>query len=751
MKREKSIIKNFVVGKELPRVDAKAKIEGKAIFVDDLTFPHMLYAGVKRSELPHARFRVNLDKVKNLKDVYAVSAEDIPGDNVIPIVHNDLPVLPAEITKYHGEPIALVAAPRKEDLPDLLDQIEVIYEPLKAVFDPEESMKGKVKIYGNNNVFKSYRIRRGDVKESFQNSYVVIENRYKTRHQEHAYLEPQGMVALPTPDGGIVVYGSMQCPFYVQKAVAVALGIGFHKVRVIQTETGGAFGGKEDMPSIVATQAALLALKANRPVKLIYSREEDIVSMSKRHPGIIYHKIGAKRDGTLTAVEVKYILDSGAYATLSPVVLWRGTVHAAGPYRVPNVKVDSFAVATNKVPCGAFRGFGSPQVIFAAESQMDILAEALSMDPAELRLKNLVRDGDEMPFGHMLRGSTGAVDALKLVLKASDWKKKRKKYPETEGFKKRGIGLSTLFYGVGLGAGGKYLARTGAYIQITEDAKAVFAVGTTEMGQGMKTVLTQIVAEELGLPYEDVSMLPVDTSRVPDSGPTVASRATVMSGNALREAAKPLKKKLLRIAREMLKDNGPVRFGDGWVYLHNEKKIPLKDVIKEAYNRREHMASQGFYVSPPTSWDEEKGGEAYMTYAWAAKVAEVEVDTLTGEVKVLRFYSAHDVGKAINPKLVEGQIEGGTLQGIGYALTEEILMEEGKIINPNFSTYIIPTTKDVPEIVPLIVEKKYRKGPYGAKGFGEQPLMGVAPTITNAIYNALGIRLFETCHSRKDL
>ena len=743
MTRARDRNKNFVVGRSVPRVDARAKVRGSAPFIDDLFFPNMLYAGVKRSEFPHARFKVDLGKLKNIKGIYALSYEDIPGENSIPIVYDDLPVIPPGIAKFHGEPIALVAAPRKEDIPDLLDKITVHYEPLDAVFDPEEAMKGKVKVYGEDNIFKSYKVRKGDVEAGFKESDVIVENRYVTHHQEHAYLEPQGMIAVPRDDDGMVIYGSMQCPFYVQKAVAVALGIGLHKVRVIQTETGGGFGGKEDVPSIVATQAALLAAVSRRPVKITYTREEDIISMSKRHPAVIYHKLGAKRDGTLVAVEVKYIIDSGAYATLSPVVLWRGTVHAAGPYRIPNVKIDSFAVATNKVPCGAFRGFGSPQVLFAAESQMDILAHELDMDPAELRLKNLVKVGDVMPFGHKLKESVGAQEVLKKVIQRSNWKEKRRKYPQKIGTKRRGIGLSTIFYGVGLGAGGKYLARTGAYIQITEDGKAIYAVGTTEIGQGMKTVLTQIVAEELGLPYEDVSILPVDTSRVPDSGPTVASRSTVMSGNALREAAKPLKRKLIGIAKEMLKAKGRIEFKSGWVFVNGRKRIPVKEVIKEAYRRREHMASQGYYVSPPTSWEDGKGGEAYITYAWAAKVAEVEVDTLTGEVKVLRFYSAHDVGKAINPKLAEGQIEGGTAQGIGYALMEEILIEEGKIINPNFSTYIIPTSMDVPEIEPIIVEKGYRKGPYGAKGFGEQPLMGVAPTILNAIFNATGIRLYE--------
>jgi CO/xanthine dehydrogenase Mo-binding subunit len=740
IKRKK--LEPFVVGKGVPRVDGRAKAEGRALYIDDMSFPNMLYAALKRSEYPHARFKLDLSKVRRIKGVYALDFQDIPGENVIPIVFNDLPVLAPGLTKHVGEGLAIVACPRKEDLRELLELIDVDYTSLKAVFDPEEAMNSDVKIYGEDNIFKRYYVERGDPERGFKEADVIVENRYRTPYQEHAYLETQGMIAVPTDDG-IVIYGSMQCPFYVQKAVSSVLGIGLNKVRVIQTETGGGFGGKEDVPSIIGAQAALMAWLSRRPVKLILSREEDIISMSKRHPAVIYHKLGAKKDGRITAVQVKYIIDSGAYAALSPVVLWRGTVHAAGPYRIENVRIQSFAVATNKVPCGAFRGFGSPQVIFAMESQMDILAEKLGMDPAELRERNLLKRGDTTPFRHKLREPVGAREVLRRVLKVSGYRKKRRIYGKEKGYVKRGIGLSTLFYGVGLGASGKHLARTGAYIQITEDAKVIFAVGTTEIGQGMKTVLTQIVAEALGFPYEDVSILPVDTSRVPDSGPTVASRSTVMSGRALLEAARPLKRKLTRVAREYFGATGPIAFRDGFVYEGERKIGELKEVVREAYRRREHMASQGFFVSPPTSWEDGKGGEAYMTYAWAAKVAEVEVNLLTGEVKVLAIYSAHDVGKAINPKLAEGQIEGGAVQGLGYALMEEILMEEGRIINPNFSTYIIPTAVDAPEIFPIIVEKGFRKGPYGAKGFGEQPLMGVAPAILNAIYHATEVRLFE--------
>jgi CO/xanthine dehydrogenase Mo-binding subunit len=733
-----------IVGKKIPRVDAVAKATGRALFVDDLSFPGMLYAGVKRSPHPHAKIReIKAGKLKGLNDVYIVTPDDIPGSNVIPIVLRDWPVLAPGIVKHMGEAVALVATDDREKLEEILDSIDVDYEVLPAVFDPEEAMKGKVKVYGEDNIFATHRIRKGDVDKGFKDSDIIIENIYRTSYQEHAYLETQGMIAVPTPDGGMEIYGSMQCPFYVQKAVSEVLGIGLNRVKAIQAETGGGFGGKEDVPSLVAAQAALLAYISNRPVKLIYTREEDIISMSKRHPSIIRYRTGAKRDGTLIAVEITYIIDSGAYATLSPVVLWRGTVHAAGPYRIPNVKVDSYAVATNKVPCGAFRGFGSPQVLFACESQMDMLAEELSIDPAELRERNLLREGDTMPFGQVIRNSVGAHDTLREALRISGWKEKRERFRRERGLKRRGIGLSTIFYGVGLGAGGKHLARAGAYVQITEDGRVLFAVGTTELGQGMKTVLTQIVAEELGVSYQNVSILPIDTSRVPDSGPTVASRSTVMSGNALREAVKPLKNKLVKIASQMLDvDDKDVIFKEGWVFIHGERRMKLEEVIREAYRRREHMASQGYYVSPSTSWDD-GGGDAYIVYAWATKIAEVEVDILTGEVTVLRIYSAHDVGKAVNPLLVEGQIEGGAVQGMGFALMEEIIMENGEIVNPNFSTYIIPTAKDAPSIVPIIVEKEFDKGPYGAKGFGEQPLMGIAPAIINAIHHATGVRIKE--------
>jgi len=488
---------------------------------------------------------------------------------------------------------------------------------------------------------------------------------------------------------------------------------------------------------MVAAQASLLAFLTKRPVKLIYDREEDIISTSKRHPGIVDYKSGVTKDGRLIACEAKYILDSGAYTTLSPVVLWRGTVHSIGPYKCPNVKVDGYAVRTNKVPCGAMRGFGIPQIAFAVESQMDELARSLKIDPYRFRLKNIIREGDETATGHRLKSSVGLEETLVRAKEASNWGKNLRE----EGNVKKGIGLSSVFYGAGLGAEGKRLDKAGAYVKVNSDATVNFAVGTTEMGQGMITVLSQILSSELGIPLDKISMVETDTTRVPDSGPTVASRATMLSGNAIIDACREIRKSILKVGRDLLKS--PVRIKEGFVYSRG-KKVPIEIVIEECYKRRERMSAEGWWIPPKTSFREKNGqGNAYYTYVFATNIAEVEVNTKTGEIGVLRIISANDVGKAINPQLVEGQIEGGVVQGIGYALTEEILMDEGRIVNPDLSTYIIPTVEDIPEIKPIIVEHPWKPGPYGAKGFGELPLIGVAPAITNAIYDACGVRIRE--------
>lgn len=737
------------IGARVVRKDAREKVLGKARFVADIFVPGMLRVKVVRSPYPRARIlRVDPSEALQVEGVVGVfTAKDIPGRNCIPVVLHDLPLLADGEAKFHGEPVALVAAETEEAAEEGARRVVVEYEELPPLLDPLEALDpSSPKIFGQDNIFKHWKVRRGDPDRAFAMADLIVENTYRTPYQEHAYLEPQGMLAIPTPDGGIEVTGSMQCPFYVREGVATVLGLPLAKVRVVQAVTGGGFGGKEDVPSIVAGQAALVALRTGRPARLIYTRDEDILSMSKRHPGHIYSRYGFTKEGILIAAEVRYILDGGAYSTLSPVVAWRGTVHAIGPYRCENVRVDTYAVATNKVPCGAFRGFGSPQVLFAAESQMDEAAYKLGLDPIEIRRRNALRDGDITPTGQRLRAEVGLLGALERVEVASGWKE-RFKLPQTKtGERRYGIGCSTVHYGVCLGAGGRNLDRAGAFVQLMYDGSAVFAVGTTEMGQGMHTVLSQIVAEELGLPYEAVRPLAPDTHMVPDSGPTVASRTTVMSGNALRDACAPIRRQLLEVASSLLgvEDPSKVRLENGIAIGPDGRRVGYDEILRRCFLERRHLASSGFSVSPETTWDPETGaGDAYITYAFAANVVEVEVDMETGEVEVLRVHAAHDVGRAINPIGVEGQIEGGTAQGLGYALMEEVLYDRGRMINNQFSTYLIPTARDVPPIEAHFVEHPTVVGPYGAKGFGEQPLMGIAPAVANAIFNATGCRLRE--------
>ncbi len=732
-----------IIGSRTARSDALAKVCGTEKFVADYMYDGMLHVAVIRSPVPHGELQgSNRRELEAMPGVVAVLfAEDIPGKNCIPVVLSDMPCLATGNVLYVGEPVGLIGAETPEAARKACAAARLDIRPLPAITDPEKSRdENAPKLYGDENVFTHLVMRSGDVQTAFQKASVIVEGTYRTPYQEHAYLEPQGMIATPEGDGAMKVTGSMQCPFYVQDAVAQVLGLPLAKVRIVQSTTGGAFGGKEDVPSFVATQAALVAHATGRSARLIYSREEDITTTSKRHPAVLHYRTAADKKGNLLAVEADYILDGGAYTTLSPVVLWRSIVHSVGPYRCPNIKVDARAVATNRVPCGAFRGFGSPQVLFAVESQMDRLADELGIEPAEFRRRNLLKSGDKTSTGQVLKDSVGSHQTLENALSAAG-KAPEKKVSSS---KRAGRGISTIFYGVGLGAGGEHLARTGATVQILRDGSAVFSVGTTEMGQGMRTALGQIVAEALGIPFERVQMTATDTSRVPDSGPTVASRATTMSGNALLSACKPIRETLFAVAAPLLNTTtDKLKLTQGQIESPS-KTIPLQDVIDECFQRRENLAAEGWYRVEGTTFDKSTGqGDAYVTYAWSTNVVDIEVDTETGVVEVKRIFAAHDVGRAVNVSGVEGQIEGGSVQGMGYALMEDILSEDGVIRNPQFSTYIIPTAVDTPEIKPVIVEVPFEGGPFGAKGFGEQPLMGIAPAIANAISDAVGVRINE--------
>ena len=750
IKKEVAVEQLHEVGKPVPRVDAREKTDGKARYINDYKFDRMLYARVFRSTKAHAKIkRLDISKALALPGVVAVvTAKDIPGKNIVPVVFNDRPLYAEEKVRYIGEAIATVAAISPEIAEKALKLIEVEYEDLPAVYDPVEAMKSEApKIHDKGNVFVTYKIRKGDVNKGFEEADVIIEKEFKTKHQEHAYLEPQGAIVVPNADGSITVYGSMQCPYYVQNAISMLLGIPRNKVRIVQAVTGGAFGGKEDVPSWVAGEAAIAAYVTQRPVKIIYNREEDLMTTSKRHPSVIRYKMGLKNDGTIVAIKVEYILNAGAYSTLSPPVLFRGTMHVAGPYKVPNVWVDSYAVATNTVPNGAYRGFGTPQVIFAHEAMIDEAAYKLGIDPAEIRLKNALETGDETASGQVLKESVGIKETIKKAIQLSNWSEKRKSYSEmTSGTKRRGIGISSIIYGVSLGAAGKILDGSGASVQITPDGRVIVLVGTTEMGQGMRTVLSQIAAEALGVPTDYIYLPEPDTIAVPDSGPTVASRATFMSGNAILDAISIIKPVMLKIAANMLGvSENEVDVADGKFFVKDKpsKSVLFEDVAREGYLRRERLAAMGWYKAPPTFMDENGLGDVYFTYSFATHVAEVEVDMETGKVNVIDYYAVHDSGKIINPVLAEGQVQGGVAQGIGYALTEDLVLKDGRILNPNFTDYLIPSTMDVPEIKVSFVEAKDSRGPYGAKGLGEPCLMPAAAAVANAIRNATGVRMTE--------
>jgi CO/xanthine dehydrogenase Mo-binding subunit len=740
-----------VVGKSVPRKDAWDKVNGKARYIDDYSFADILYATTVRSEHAYAKL-INIDKsaAENMPGVKAViTCKDVPGKNSVPLVFADEPFLAQDFLRFYGEPVALVVAQTYEQALAAASKVKVVAEPLKPVLSIREAIaKDAAKIYKEDNIFSRYTIKKGNAGEAMKGAKHIFEREYETPYQEHAYLETNGVIAVPGIEDSMTVYGTMQCPFYVHDAVAQAVGIDKNRVRIVQTTTGGGFGGKEDFPSVVAGQAAIVAKLLERPVKLIYKREEDIIASSKRHPGLIQMKVGTDEKGKIVAAQIDYYVDGGAYSTLTPIVLWRGTVHALGPYDCDDILIKSYGVATNKVPCGAYRGFGSPQVIFAAESLIDEIAEELKLDPVEIRRLNGYKVGSSTATSQIIDQSCGLMETLEKAAERADWKTKWQPWQEKKGTIRHGLGVSTVYYGVGLGAGGKHLDRVGTSMTIMRDGSVHCAIGNVEMGQGARTVLAQIAADALGAPFELVNVVETDTTLVPDSGPTVASRTTFMSGNSLMVAAAELRPRLLHVAKDMLgvEKEEDVELIDGWASSRKNKKgekFHFKELAEKLYAYRLMPSAFGWYIAPDSSYDQETGqGNAYFVYSYCTNVAEVEVDMETGEFQVKRITCAHDMGKAINPQQVEGQIEGGTLQGMGYAIMEEIRHDsQGKMLNDALATYILPTTEDTPIIDPIIVEHAYDRGPYGAKGFGEVPLMGIAPAIANAIYNATGKRI----------
>ncbi|MBI4421793.1 MAG: xanthine dehydrogenase family protein, partial [Gemmatimonadetes bacterium] len=708
------------------RREGLAKLTGRERYVDDLPLDGFLWGMTVRSPAPRGRITaVRFGPEVDWSEVVVVDHRDIPGPNVVQLIEQDQPVLAAGYVRHVHEPILLVAHASREMSRRAARAVTVEVEPEPPALDFRVAAAPEQIQYGADNVLKRLRIEKGDVERALAASPVVVEGTYETGAQEHVYLETQGMIAYLDGDV-LVVTGSLQCPYYVLNALKHALARDERGLRVVHAPTGGGFGGKEEYPSHLALHAALLALKAGSPVKMIYDRGEDMGATTKRHPALIRHRTGVTRDGRLLAQDVEVVLDGGAYVTLSPVVLSRGIIHAAGPYFCEHVRIDGRAVLTNAVPFGAFRGFGAPQTQFAIERHMDVIAHRLGLDPVELRRTNLLRDGQSTATGQVIHDGTDRVAVLERALALSDYRTKQKEHATLNAAdpgRRRGIGLATFYHGAGFTGSGEVYLKSRVQVAGLPDGRLEVLTASIEMGQGALTTFTQIAAGRLGLEPDDVLIPTADTSRVPNSGPTVASRTTMVVGRLVERACDAL--------RELLGLDA------------DATGLAVKRAIVEWHRARPggSLVAEAVYENPPgISWDDKTyRGDAYGTFAWATDVAEVEVDLRTYTVRVLDFVAVQEVGRVLNPTLARGQIQGGVAQGIGWALMEECKWRDGAMANSQLTNYVIPTSDDLPPIRVAFVENPYPHGAQGAKGIGELSLDGPAPAVVNAVAAALGV------------
>ncbi|HBB86386.1 MAG TPA: carbon monoxide dehydrogenase [Blastocatellia bacterium] len=719
---------NHPIGKSVPRKEGRKKVTGAALYVDDISFPEMIYGVTVRSSVPRARI-TNISFAGDIPwdEFTIVTAKDIPGENYVALILNDQPFLADEVVNHAEEAIVLLAHPNKYLLEEARRNVRIEYEELPAVFTLEDSVNKKEIIWGEDNVFKTFLVDKGNVDEAWSKADLIVEGEYFTGAQEQLYIENNGVIAIANEQDGVTVWGSMQCPYYVHKALIKLFALSEDKVRVIQTETGGGFGGKEEYPSMIAGHAGLLSLKSGKPVKIIYDRAEDMVATTKRHPSRTRHKTAVTKDGKLLAMDIEFVVDGGAYCTLSPVVLSRGTIHAAGPYFSPNVRIRSSAVATNIPPHGAFRGFGAPQSIFALERHLDKVAKAVGLTPDEFRRRNFIQQGETTATSQIIREKVNMTGLLDRAFELTGYHEKRRRFAkENEGAPiKRGIGFATFMHGAGFtGSGEVYLASVvGA--EVTSEGRVKILAASTEIGQGTNTIFAQIASEALGVDSDLIEVAQPDTANVPNSGPTVASRTCMVVGKLVESAVLALKQTLT--GSGLLKqDYSQSEFQEA-CRNHIEKFGPLKTFST--------------YQAPPNiHWNDEKyQGDAYGAFAWAVYVAEVSVDSLTYEAHVDDFVAVQEVGRVINPILATGQIEGGVAQGIGFTLFENVVWQNGRMANNQMTNYIMPTPADIPPIRVYFEENPYAYGPGGAKGIGELPMDGPAPAILNAIENATGI------------
>jgi len=742
-----SIYHQDVVGRTHERPDAVDKVTGQAIFTDDLVFEDMLYAKAKRAMVPHAILKsLDISGAKALEGVVAVlTAEDIPGEQNHGLVIYDWPAIVGvgERVRYVGDTIAIIAAETAEIAEQAANLIKADYEILPVITNPVQALgDDQPQLHEKGNLLKHIKVRKGHMETGFSEADVILEHTFHTQTTDHAFMEPECSIAVPMPDGRMEVYVGSQIPYQDRTQVARALNWEENQVRIVGQKMGGGFGGKEDIAGQI--HAALLANVTQRPVKMLFDRRESLLVHPKRHATQIRVKVGAKNDGRITAIETELFGDTGAYASLGEKVMTRATTHSAGPYDIPHVRADCYAMYTNNPPAGAFRGFGVTQSAFAVETAIDMLAEKLGFDPIELRRKNALHVGSVTNTGQELKESVGLTDCIDRV-------KEEMFQNNPEPFKPvvdpdnpnlvRSWGFAVAYKNTGLGGGAPDISN--AEIEMFDDGTFEVRSSSAEMGQGLVSVMQMIVSEEMDVPPRNVRVLVMDTDLTPNGGPTTASRQTYLTGNASRYAAKALRNAITAFVAEKY-DTQPdhLTFKDGYVHA-NGNAIAYGDIAKEMKSMGQNPRTLYEYEAPKTQ-PLGTGGDMHFAYSYAAQAAEVEVNSITGEVKVLKVIAANDVGMAVNPLGLQGQVEGGVMMGLGHCLTEEFIVSEGQVVTDVLARYRMPGIMLTPEIKAIIVEHPTAEGPYGAKGVGEICSIPTTPAITNAIYNAVGVRIDRT-------
>ncbi len=724
------------VGAPVARKDALEKATGAAKYASDLFPDDFLWVAVLRSEYPHARIlRIDASKALSHPNVVAVfTHKDVPV-NRYGVFKKDRPVLCDDRVRYIGDPVALVAAETREDALEALKLIEVDYEPLPPVTDPLEALKPDApRVHDDGNVCREVHLRFGDVEGAFARADVVVENTYRTGVQIHAYLETEAGISY-LEEGKVVVVAGGQSPYRDRAEIAHALNLPLEKVRVVTPYVGGAFGGKDDIT--VQIHLALVTWKTGRAARLVWTREESMIAGTKRHPAVIRVKTAATRDGRILANKFEIVYDKGAYTALGPAVLDVAVENCNGPYKVEATQIDAYLVYTNNMVASAFRGFGAPQVIFAVERQMDLVAKRLGMDPVELRLRNALRRGDRYVFGNVMEGSVGIAQCLEVANSHQLWRNRDSKVVGEWPWLRRGVGVAAAMKGYTIGA----LPDKGVIaLELLRDGRVLVKGSFTEIGQGVVQAVAQMAADLLGISIDDVEVVFADTEVTPDTSVTSASRQVFLAGNALRNAVVALKERVAEL-EERLTGRRPseVRFTDGWVVIDSDRKYTMGELARLLESLGLGRQVTGVYDVPRVEPIPGTLEIPHLFYMFGVTLAEVIVNLLTGEVNVCKVVSIVDAGKVVNPITFTGQVEGAVAQGIGYALMEDARIKDGYLLTRDLSTYLIPSSKDVPVIEVIPVETEEPEGPFGAKGIGEIGIISVAPAILNAVADATGV------------